>query len=308
MSLFQPSTKAVSAVAQEIADTVGASGDGEMTTRAGRSLFAGLQHFNNRTNWDFLRSEAPPITVFAPFAVTGVSASAGQSSAACAAGHGIKVDDFVSGTYFRAGTRVSATAAAGFGVYGTVTLTAAGVTTANVTATRDMYDLPSDWKAPYSVRLLSNNVTLRYVGRRLYDRSEPNEQTASSPYWYDLFMVGSKGKIRLLTPPTSSDTLQLRYYRRMTIPTTTATADAVDIVQDYEPYLIAWSKWHFLLDKGEGRGEQMKTWFVMSQEGLKTMIADQTRIPDEGLCFIPGHMQAGGYGDNTTRWLPWDVS
>ena len=308
MSLFQPSTKAVSAVAQEIADTVGASGDSEMTNRAGRSLFAGLQHFNNMANWDFLRTEASPVAVFAPFSVTGVSASAGQASAAAPAGHGIKVDDFISGSGFRAGTRASATAASGFGIYGTVTLTAAGVTTADISVVRDMYDLPSDWKAPYNVRLLSNNTTLRYVGRRLYDTGDPNELTTSTPYWYDLFMVGSRGKIRLLTPPVAANTLQMRYYRRMTIPTTTATADVVDIVQDYEPYLVAWSKWHFLMDKGEGRGDQMKTWFIMAQEGIKTMMRAQTKIPDEGLMFVPGHMQAGGYGDNTTRWLPWDYT
>jgi hypothetical protein len=306
MSLFQPSTKAVSAACQEIADTVGASGDGEMTTRAGRSLFAGLQHFNNTANWDFLRTEAAPITIFAPFGVTGVSASAGQASAAAPAGHGLKPDDFISGSGFAAGTRISATAASGFGIYGTVTGLAAGVNVLSATASRDMYDLPSDWKAPYTARLLISQVDLRYVGRRLYDRQGANEQTVSTPYWYDLFLVGSRGKIRLLTPPTAADILQLRYYRRMTIPTATATADVVDIVQDYEPYLIAWAKWHFLLDKGEGRGEQMKTWFVMSQEGLKTMLRDQTRIPDEGLMFIPGHASFGNWSDTTTRWLNYD--
>lgn len=308
MSLFQPSTKAVSAVAQEIADTVGASGDGEMTTRAGRSLFAGLQHFNNKAAWDFLRTEATPITVFAPFSVTGVSASAGQASAAAPAGHGLKADDFISGSGFAIGTRVSATAASGFGIYGTISGLAAGVNVVTCTSTRDMYDLPSDWKAPYTARMLTGNYSLRYVGRRIYDRSIQSEQTVSTPYWYDLFMVGSRGKIRLLTPPTAADVLQLRYYRRMEIPTTTATASVVDIPQDFEPYLIAWSKWHFLLDKGEGRGEQMKTWFIMSQEGLKTMLASQTNIPDEGLMFIPGHFQPGQYGDNTTRFLPWDMA
>lgn len=306
MSLFQPSTKAVSAVAQEIADTVGASGDAEMTQRAGRSLFAALQHFNNTAKWDFLRGEAAPITVFAPFSVTGVSASAGQASAAAPAGHGLKPDDFIVGSGFANGTRVSATAASGFGIYGAVSGFSAGVTVVSVSATRDMYDLPSDWKAPYTARLLNSNVDLRYVGRRLYDRSVTQEQNVSTPYWYDLYMVGARGKIRLLSPPSAADILQLRYYRRMTIPTTTATADAVDIVQDYEPYLIAWAKWHFLLDKGEGRGEQMKTWFVMAQEGLKTMLRDQTNIPDEGLTLLPGHFQFGNFGDNTTRFLPWE--
>ena len=308
MSLFQPSTKAVSAVAQEIADTVGASGDGEMTARAGRSLFAAIQHFNNKSKWDFLRTEATPITVVAPFTVTGVSASAGQSSAACPAGHGILPDDFIVGSGFGNGTRVSATAASGFGIYGVVTGYTAGVTTTSPTFTRDMYSVPSDWKAPYSARLLVAGIPLNYVGRRLYDRSVINEQNTSSTYWYDLFMVGSRGKIRLLSPPNSADILQLRYYRNMTVPTTTATADVVDIVQDYEPYLIAFAKWHFLLDKGNGHAEQAKTWMAMAQEGLVTMMRDQTQIPDEGLVLQPGHANSGLQNDMTTRWLPWEYS
>jgi len=306
MSLFQPSLKAVSACCQEIADTVGASGDGEMTIRAGRSLFAALQHFNNTANWDFLRTEANPISITGPWTIVSATASGGAASAACPTGHGIAVDDFVAGVGLVPGTRVSATAASGFGVFGTF-LGFSGTAAGNpYTFTRDMYDLPSDWKAPYTVRTLGNQTPLSYVGRRLYDRGGMNEQTPSTPFWYDLFMVGSKGKIRLLTPPTASDTLLIRYYRRMTIPTSPDVSDAVDITQDYEPYLIAWAKWHFLLDKGEGRGDQMKTWFAMSQEGLKTMIREQTRIPDEGLMFLPGHSSFGSWSDNSTRWIPWD--
>lgn len=305
MSLFQPSTKAVSAACQEIADTVGASGDAEMTQRAGRSLFAGLQHFNNVANWNFLLGEAAPIAVVAPFTVASVSAGAGLASAACPAAHGLKVDDFVAGSIFRLGERVSATAASGFGIYGTTIASSGGAT---ITSTRDMYDLPSDFKAMYTVRTLANTTPLSPIGRRIYDRGGANEQTVSTPSWYDLFMVGSRGKIRLLAPPTAADTLLMRYYRRMTIPTTTATADAVDIVQDYEPYLIAWSKWHFLLDKGEGRGDQMKTWFIMSQEGLKTMLKSQTVLPDEGPMFLPGHMAFGSWSDASTRWINWDYA
>jgi len=307
MSLFQPSTKAVSAACQEIADTVGASGDAEMTTRAGRSLFAGLQHFNNRANWNFALTEAAPITVFAPFNVS-LTASAGQASAAAPAGHGVKPYDFIIASGFAAGVRVSATAASGVGFYGTVTGFSAGATVITGNFTRDMYDLPTDWKQPYSLRLLASQKVVRPIGRRLYDRSITSEQQSSSVEWYDVFMVGSTGRIRLLPPPPSADILQIRYYRRMTIPTTSATADVVDIPQDFEPYLVAWSKWHFLVDKGEGRGDQMKTWFVMADEGLKTMLREQTRQPDEDLAFIPGQYQYGNRGDNVTRFLDWNYS
>jgi hypothetical protein len=308
MALFQPSTKAVSAACQEIADTVGASGDTEMTARAGRSLFAALQHFNNRANWDFMLTEANVVRVFAPFTVTGVSASAGQASAAAPAGHGISVDDFIVASGFAVGVRVSATAASGFGIYGTVTGFSAGVTVVSGEFTRDMYDLPSDWKREYSIRLLSSQRTLRSTGRRFYDRSITSEQTTSTTTNYDLFAVGARGKIRMLPPPATSDVLLMRYYRRMSIPATTATADVVDIPQDYEPYLMSWAKWHFLTDKGEGRGEQMRTWFALSQEGLATMIKDQTRKPDEDLAFIPGQFAYQVWGDANTRVLPWDYA
>jgi hypothetical protein len=306
MALFQPSTKAVSAVCQEIADTVGASGDGEMTTRAGRSLFAAMEHFNNRANWDFLRTESAPIRVFAPFTVSGITASAGQSSALAPVGHGLLPDDFLMCSGFALGTRISATASGSFGFYGQVSGFTSGNTVVSATINRDMYDLPSDFKASYGARLHNSNVELRYVNRRTYDRSMYNEYTTSTPYWYDLFMVGNRGKIRLLTPPVAEDDLQLRYYRRMTIPTTTATGDAIDITQDYELYLISWAKWHFLTDKGEGRSDQAKTWFALGNDGLVTMLRDQTRIPDDGLMLVPGHFQFGTIGDNTTRWLPWE--
>ena len=304
MSLFLQSTKAVSAACQEIADCVGASGDPEMTNRAWRSLVAGIEHFNNRANWDYLRVEADPVKVYAPFSVTGVTASGGQASAAAPTGHGILPNDIIIGNYWPTVSRVSATAAGGFGFVLTSGLVGTAVST--VQFYRDMYPLPGDWKAPYDMRLQLSNRPLNYVGRRLYDRSVVNEINNTTTFWYDLFVVGSKGSIRMLAPPMADDILQMRYYRRMTVPTTSATADAVDIVQDYEPYLIAYGKWHFLVDKGDGRGDQAKTWLSMSQDGLTTMLRDQTRIPDEGLMFLPGASQPGQLGDNTTRWLPWD--
>ena len=307
MPLFQPSTKAVSAACQEIADTVGASGDAEMTARAGRSLFAALQHFNNRHNWNFTLFEHPPVRVFAPFTVTGVTASAGVASAAAPVGHGIRAYDFVAGSGFGAGVRVSATAVSGFGIFGTINFdTSAAVV--DPVFTRDMYDLPTDYKNLYSARLLASPQALRPVGRRLYDRSVGSEQQASTPALYDLFMVGGTGRIRILPPPAAAETLLIRYYRRLTIPTTTATAEAIDIPQDYENYLLADAKWRFLLDKSEGRGEQLTTWHTLADEGLKVMLADETDLPDEDLMFHPGHMSPWPMNDSTTRFIDWNYN
>lgn len=307
MSLFNQSIKAVSAVCQEIADSAGASSDSEMTTRAARSLFAGLEHFNNRANWEFALAEATPIAVFGPFGIT-ATVSAGQVSATAGPGHGLRVDDLLSGPGWQVGTRITATAAGSFGFSLTTSATAAGATSISATAVRDLYDLPADYKAPYSASLLSTSPgILTLIRRRFYDRSTFTPFSPSTPGAYDIFMIGAKGKVRLLQPPSSADLLQLRYYRRMTVPTTSATADALDIPQDYEPYLIAWAKWHFLIDKGEGRSEQAQTWLSLSQEGLVTMLRDQTRVPDESLMMIPGAYTYSTYGnDNTTRNISWE--
>lgn len=309
MAFFNPSTLSWQDAIRVISDTAGASADSEMNTRAMRSLRAAFQHLNSK-KWQFARTEAAPIQVVAPFAVTGVTASAGQASAAAPVGHGLKPDDIIVGEGFMVGTRISATAVSGFGIYGTITATAAGNTVITATATRDYYDLPSDWKVGYSVRLLGSQKALKYVQRRIYDRYSTNEFQSGTPEGYDLFGVGGKGKIRLLPPPSAADVLQLRYYRRLYMASATADSTALDIPEDYEQTPIAWAKWHFLVDKQDGKSEQAGTWMSLAQEGLKTMLADETAIPDENLGFTPAAL-ADGYnlgGDNSTRYIWWDHS
>jgi hypothetical protein len=304
MALFQGSTTPFVSAVQQIADSCGASADTEMTTRAGISLNSAIRHFNSRYKWNWLLTEAAPVSVLAPFGVAGVTASAGAASAAAPAGHGLKVDDFIQGTYFPAGTRVSATAVSGFG-FNCYPVGLTGTASVNVTATRDMYDLPSDWKAPYSLRLLSSNTPLRYVQRRSVDRTAESEQSGGA-YGYDLMLVGAKGKVRLLRTPEASDVLQVRYHRNMATAAATATSTPLDIPDNYETYLMAWAKWHFLTDKGEERKSQATTWLSLAENGLTTMLKDQTNIPDEALGFTPGHAQAGRINDNSTALINWD--
>jgi hypothetical protein len=306
MPVFTPSTIPWVTAVGLIADSVGASADAEMQTRAHRSLRAAFQHFNGNYKWDFLRTEAAPVTLVAPFSVTGVSASAGQSSAAAPASHGILVDDLIIASGFVLGTRVSATAASGFGFNVVLTGLAAGVNVITASAQRDLYDLPSDWKSVYSLRLLSGNLALRYAGRRAYDRTISDENTASSPYWYDLFRAGSGSKVRILPPPSAADVLLMRYYRRMSLASASGVTSNLDLPEDYESYPIAWAKWHFLVDKGEGRKEQATIWLSLAQEGLKTMLKDQTSIADADLGFMPGASTLAALGDRSTRAIDWD--
>jgi hypothetical protein len=274
-----------------------------MLNRAHISLRAAFQFMGAKTRWNFLRGEMAPAAVIAPFSVTGVTASAGQVSAAAPAGHGLAVDDNVVAPCFIVGTRVSATAASGFGVFTAVITTGSNVF--NVTVSRDMYDAPSDMRNGYSVRLLSSMRALRYIQRRSWDRAISDEFSAGTVEGYDFYQLGGRSKIRLIPPPGSADVLLQRYYRRFGLATSSASTTALDIPEDYEEVPISWAKWHFLTDKGEGRKDQATTWLSLAQDGLKSMLAEQTDLPDENLGWVPGNLPWAA-GDRATRWLDWN--
>ena len=307
MPLFTPSTKTWVAAVQEIADTVGASADNEQTTRAHRSLRASLQWFNSgagkNIRWDFLLAEAVPVQVVAPYAVS-VTASAGQASASALTGHGLVVDDMLVGSGFMLGARITATGASGFGFSPALT----GITGSqnfDVSAYRDFYSVPADFRTMYSVRMLQSNRWLPPAQRRKIDRVIMNESTFGTPEAYDRSQIAARGKIRLVPGPESSDVLMERYYRRMTQATASGDTTALDVLEDYEGILIAWAKWHFLTDKAEGRSGQAGTWLSLAQEGIKTMVSQQTSEPDETLAFSPGSAQLYAWGDSSTRDLDW---
>jgi hypothetical protein len=207
---------------------------------------------------------------------------------------------------FMVGNRITATAASGFGFAVAVTGFTAGVTVITATAVRDYYDAPADYRRVYTVRLLGAQKSLGYATRRSYDRFVTDEVAAGTPESYDLFSMGGKGKIRLLPPPASSDVLLIRHSRRFTLASASGVTAALDIPEDYESYVIAWGKWHFLTDKGEGRKEQATVWMSLAQEGLKNMLAEQTSVPDQDLGFIPAHAVPVAGGDNSTRGIAWE--
>lgn len=308
MALFTPSTIPWVSAVNMVADSAGATSDSEMTQRAHHSLRAAFQYFNSRAKWNFLRVEATPTALVAPFTVP-VTASAGNSSATANSGHGVLIDDILLGSGFAPGARVTATANGSFGFNVTLTGYTAGLQSFSLTAVRDSYDLPSDYKSGYSIRLLGGQKALRYVGRRLYDRSVGSESASGTPQGYDLFNSYGRGKVRILPPPSSADYALQRYYRRMFLASASSiSTTALDIPEDYEAYPIAWAKWHFLTDKRDQGGPQAQTWLSLATEGLKTMMADQADIPDEDLQFIPGHFIPDETANpNSTRYLDWNT-
>jgi len=298
MALSFASTKPWVTAIGEIADTVGASAQGAMTDRAHKSLVAAFQYFNGH-KWEFLTTEATPIAVQGPFAVS-ITASSGQVTATTLAGHGVRIDDLLIGNGFTVNTRVTATGSTSI-AFNVAVSTAAGAQSYDVSAQRAFYDLPADFKVEYSAELLNSGFTLQSLRRRMRVRGGIPTTQAGQPVRYDIFSVGQKGKIRLIPEPGANDTLQLGYYRRMAVGSASGDSTTLDVPADYELYVIAWAKWHFLMDKSEGRSEQGNTWMALAKEGLVTMESDQTNHPDEGLAFTPGHYTGDPTSPNDVR-------
>lgn len=295
MAMFNQSTRTFQQVVQEVADAAGASGQDTQTTRAGRSVNASIKYFHAKTKWRFLQSEANPILVVAPFGVTGVSASAGQTSALAPSGAGFKVDDWIQMSGLIQGTRVTAVATAAgpvTAIHFNTTVSASigtGVQVVSATANRDFYDLPSDFRSVYSFRLLVANKPLQHANRRIYDRTRTDEYQPSTPEAYDDFSFGQKGKVRLLPSPNAEDIIELRYYRAMATASATGVTSNFDVPADYDDYFIAWAKWHYLTDKSEGGGQQAETWLAFAKEGLQIISSDMNFQPDSTVIFTPGH-------------------
>jgi len=310
MSLFLQSQKSVSAACQEIADAAGASADSDMCTRAWRSLNAAIQYFDGKAFWNFALTEPGPIAVKGVWA-TAISASAASAVASCAANHYLSANDFIYGSPFTQGTRITATGTTAIYLNCTVTaLTGTQTTGVTVYFGRDMYACPTDYKRMHSARMLGSQRTLRPLQRRMYDRSTVDEFAINNtPLYYDIYPVGQRGVIRFLPPPNVDDVFQWRYFRYMATASTSATADLLDIPSQYEGYLIAQAKFFFLTDKSEQRSQQAETWMSFAQEGLKIMLRDNVSQPDEDLMMIPGHFAFSlGYGPTNTKAVlddPW---
>jgi hypothetical protein len=85
--------------------------------------------------------------------------------------------------------------------------------------------------------------------------------------------------------PGASSSVILNYHRAIAVPS--ADADILDIPQDYESYLLAQSKYLYLLDKGPQYTAQLGGWKNFFEEGKRKAIAAETRRPTENKMFIP---------------------
>lgn len=167
-------------------------------------------------------------------------------------------------------------------------------TTANVTVYRRDYPLLSDMKYIYSVKLLQTGRTLLAMDERLYDQMVGLD-TPSTPTHYTLFPQGERALLRLVPTPVAEDTLLIKYFRRMTVPS--SGGETLDIPQDYENYIISLAKGLYLMDKGAD--EKSRFHWQLGLSGLAQARAADNRVPDMDQGFIPGNVVPVQYGPNS---------
>lgn len=283
-----PFNRSVLTFAQAQAEVAGAAGvataNTEMMTRAGNSLDAVAQRWN-RMRWKFLQAETQ-LGIVGSFTVSGCTTTDGSTTVTTTVPSGflqVVADDLVSGGGLRPESSVSSTGATSITLYASASAT---VTGAVLTFRRVSLALPADYKTIFNVRLAGIPKPLVYRPRRLHDRTVIDQTSSSEPYGYDLYLVGRSGKLRILPPPSGADTVILRYYRRMTMPSQTSSA-GLDLPEDYEDVFVAAAKVHFLVDKSDRNATQWGYWNQYATEGLKEIRKDERLVEDEDLALQP---------------------
>lgn len=235
-----------------IARALSGANDSERLAQAQDALFAAIEEWNLRHDWDFLLKDT----------------SGGFTVAACTQTLGNTLTTTTTDGF--AGVNVGQTATGA--TIGTVTVSAIVSTTvltvsggANagpetvtfsadipIVAGTDSYNLPSPVKRPYSARTITNPQPLEYRDQRLIDREFSDLSGQGTPAFWNIFNATSfgtstqNGKIRLFPIPGGSDTLRVRYYQPIPEPSSDGTT--LLLPDRYVYALLELGRYYYLRD------------------------------------------------------------
>lgn len=234
-----------------VARALSGSSDTERLAQAQDSIAAAIEEWNLRNDWSFLLQDT----------------SGGFTVAACTLLTGTLTTTTTNGF---AGVNVGQTATGP--TIGTVTVTAINsVTSLTVTggvdngpesltfsadipvvSGTDTYNLPYPIRRPYSARMLVSPRRLEYREQAQIDRAFNNLTIGADPSIYNLFNSTAysasrpNGKIRLFPIPNSADTLRVRFFTNILLPST--GSDPMVIPDRYLYALLELAKYYFLKD------------------------------------------------------------
>lgn len=319
MAIYQQSTLTLASAKSMVAAAAGGEGDTTNETLAQRAIEQALGRWNTYWPWQYLKTTSSKIQIYPAVSV--------PMTGAYAAGDSVLQGPIQLGyfsTTLNPKTAVTTTSQHRMWLgdnyeitynttnesSGLVALAAGGLTylsPAGSTATfikRD-YDLPSDVRSIYDVRMLVNGVSLAPSDQRAIDHyTTYPEPQVGNPTHYTLFNVGSSAtaSIRLYPAPVAWDQMEVRYWRRAAVFTAaTATATVLDVPQDAEFGILSLAKAYMLADRG-GEPERMALWMQEGEQTLRTFRAREQQEMDQ----LPGFMPSGAainapYSQNDVR-------
>lgn len=238
---------------QFIARALGAEGNTTQLNAAQDALFAAIEEWNLRRNWNFLRMDTADGFSVASSTIAGDGITVTTTVANGFAG--VNVGQTVTGTGVPASTTVLSITST------TVIVLSAASTPATVTLTFsadipirvgfETYNLPSPFKQPLTCRIVSGNErTLDWLDMRTIDKMFQNQQLTQLPTFYSLFNKSSftetrqNGKIRFFPVPDSIETARVRYFRTISQPGADGTN--LDLPDRYAYAMLELARWHYL--------------------------------------------------------------
>jgi hypothetical protein len=169
----------------------------------------------------------------------------------------------------------------------------------------DEYNLNTDFRKIYSVRLETNKRPLKYIEQRVWDRSIYDQISNRTPWGYNIFPRSSNtvAQIRVLPPPASVENILVKYYKLMATPSVDGTA--LDIVERYQAWIIYQARANILANHGENDSRIMY-WQGKADRMLALMLDESQVQPDNDEGFRPGFTGDRVFpGDVPDAWYGW---
>lgn len=167
------------------------------------------------------------------------------------------------------------------------------------------YNLNSNFRKVFSVRLQTNLRPLRYIEQRMWDRNIANPTSNSTPIGYNIFPRSSNtvAQIRVLPPPSSVENMLVKYYKSMDTPTVDGTA--LDIVERYQGWIIFQAKANLLANHGENES-RIAFWQGKADRVMANMLNESQVQPDGEEGMKPAVVGAYIFpADSPDAFYPW---
>jgi hypothetical protein len=143
-----------------------------------------------------------------------------------------------------------------------------GPETLSLTTATKTYNLGASVKKPYCAYLVGADRWIGHVPREEYLAQLKQNTLVEQGLAYSLYNISANAVVEI--NPSTTDSLLVWYWRKMA---TTGTGHAtLDILDDYDGYLLASAKAMMLADKGPN--EKMQFWMQKAAEGYIAAIAD----------------------------------